>query len=53
MTIQIPDEIARQYGVFASAAGLDLDTYISQALLAKLDDFEDVMARLKERAHDL
>lgn len=41
-TVQIPDEIAHQYEDRARAAGCDTDTFIREALIAKLEDMEDV-----------
>jgi len=41
-TFQIPDEIAHQYEDRARAAGCDTDTLIREALIARLEDLEDV-----------
>ena len=51
-TVQIPDEIAHQFEHRARAAGCDTDTYIREALIAKLEDLEDVEIAL-ERLSDL
>ena len=40
-TLQIPDEIAHQFEDRAKAAGCDIDTFIREALLSKLEDLED------------
>lgn len=41
-TFQIPDEIAHQYESRARAAGCDTDTFIREALIARLEDLEDI-----------
>ncbi len=46
-TIQIPDEIAHQYEDRARATGNDADTLIRAALIAQLEDIEDVEIALE------
>jgi predicted DNA-binding protein len=50
-TVQIPDEIAHQYEYRARAAGCDTNTFIREALIAQLEDLEDIeiaIARLSD-----
>jgi predicted DNA-binding protein len=46
-TVQIPDEIAHQYEDRARAAGCDTETFIREALIAQLEDLEDVELALE------
>ncbi len=41
-TVQIPDEIAAEYASRARAQGCDVDVFIERALIAKLEDLEDI-----------
>lgn len=50
-TLHIPDEIANLYADRARAAGYDPETFMRQALIAQLEDLEDVeiaMERLSD-----
>ncbi len=50
-TVQIPDEIAHQYADRASAAGYDMESYIREALIAQLEDLEDVEIAMERLAN--
>ncbi len=41
-TVEIPDEIAEQLEHRARAAGRNVDSFIREALIAQLEDLEDI-----------
>ncbi len=41
-SVQIPDDIAHQYGGRARAAACDTETFIRQALISKPEDMDDI-----------
>jgi predicted DNA-binding protein len=41
-TVQIPDEIAHEVEAWARAAGTDAETFVREAIIARLEDLEDV-----------
>ncbi len=45
--ISVPDEVAYQYELRARAAGCGTDTFIREALIAQLEDLEDVELALE------
>jgi predicted DNA-binding protein len=49
-TVQIPDDIALQYEDRARAAGCDTDTFIREALIARLEDMEDIEVAMERLA---
>lgn len=46
-TIQIPDELAHEIEHHARAAGHDTATFIREALIAQLEDLEDVQLAME------
>jgi predicted DNA-binding protein len=50
-TVQIPDDLARQYQDRARAAGCDVDVFVREALIAKLEDMEDAEIAMERLAN--
>jgi predicted DNA-binding protein len=49
-SVLIPDELAHEYEDRARAAGSDVQTFIREALIEKLEDLEDVEIAVKRLA---